>query len=186
MPVGTVIFDPDGEYFWPDDRGRPGLCDVPHLEDKLVVFTERRGPSRFYQSFVAGGIKLDIRRLRPSDVIGIALSPDRQDQQNVRKLRQLSPEKWEKLVDLVDASGNNADLKTISTLLALDDRQDFEALAARANMTMIVRTIHDKSSQLMDRLIRALSEGEVVRDRCLAYASWPVLDSLGADPPENI
>jgi hypothetical protein len=35
VPVGTVIFDPDGEYFWPDDKGRPGLCDVPALEDKL-------------------------------------------------------------------------------------------------------------------------------------------------------
>ena len=23
VPVGTVIFDPDGEYFWPDDEGRP-------------------------------------------------------------------------------------------------------------------------------------------------------------------
>ena len=65
VPVGTVIFDPDGEYFWPDDKGRPGLCDVPNFEDKLVVFTERKNPSPFYQSFVAGGIRLDIRRLRP-------------------------------------------------------------------------------------------------------------------------
>ena len=40
VPVGTVIFDPDGEYFWPDDKGRPGLCDVPELQDKLVVFTQ--------------------------------------------------------------------------------------------------------------------------------------------------
>jgi hypothetical protein len=36
VPVGTIIFDPDGEYFWPDDKGRPGLCDVPHLKDKLA------------------------------------------------------------------------------------------------------------------------------------------------------
>ncbi len=43
--VGTVLFDPDGEYFWPDDKGRPGLCDVPHLQDKLVVFTSRKAPS---------------------------------------------------------------------------------------------------------------------------------------------
>lgn len=50
VPVGTVIFDPDGEYFWPDDKGRPGLCDVPHLQDKLVVFTPRRNRSPFYQS----------------------------------------------------------------------------------------------------------------------------------------
>src|SRR5690348_18266570 len=28
VPVGTVIFDPDGEYFWPDHHGRPGLCEI--------------------------------------------------------------------------------------------------------------------------------------------------------------
>ena len=162
VPVGTMIFDPEGEYFWPDDGGRPGLCDVPHLEDKLVVFTERKNPNAFYQGFVAGGIKLDIRRLRPSDVIGITLSPDRQEQQNVRKLRGLSQLRWERLVDLVDADGNSADISAICELLELDpQRQEFEALAARANITAIVRALHDKSSQLMDKLVHALSEGKL-------------------------
>jgi hypothetical protein len=50
VPVGTLIFDPDGEYFWPDDKGRPGLCDVPYLHDKLVVFTSRHAPSEYYGS----------------------------------------------------------------------------------------------------------------------------------------
>src|SRR5205085_4971863 len=108
VPVGTVIFDPDGEYFWPDDKGRPALCDVPELQDKLVVFTSRKGPSDFYQSFVAGGLKLDIRRLRPGDVIAITLAPDKQDQQNVRKLRSLSDANWRRLVDLIYRDGNNA------------------------------------------------------------------------------
>jgi hypothetical protein len=54
--VGTIIFDPDGEYFWPDDKDRPGLADVPHLKDKLVVFTSRQAPSRYYESFVAAGV----------------------------------------------------------------------------------------------------------------------------------
>lgn len=162
VPVGTVIFDPDGEYFWPDDRGRPGLCDVPNLEDKLVVFTDRQNPSPFYQSFVAGGIRLDIRRLRPSDVIAIALSPERQEQQNVRKLRGLSQERWESLVNLIDSSGNATPLDEICQLLDLEQqRQEAEALAARANMTTIVRMLHDKSSQLMDMLVHALSEGKL-------------------------
>ena len=104
MPVGTLIFDPDGEYFWPDDKGRPGLCDVPELQDQLVVFTGRENASGFYQSFVAGGVKLDVRRLRPSDVIAITLSPDKQDQQNVRKLRALSEANWRRLVDLVSGA----------------------------------------------------------------------------------
>lgn len=162
VPVGTVIFDPDSEYFWPDDKGRPGLCDVPALEDKIVVFTERKNPSRFYQSFVAGGIKLDIRRLRPSDVITIALSPERQEQQNVRKLKSLAQDRWEALINLIDNHGNTAPLDELCYLLDLDpQRQEAEALAARGNMTAIVKMLHNKSSQLMDMLIHSLSEGKL-------------------------
>ena len=162
VPVGTVIFDPDGEYFWPDDKGRPGLCDVPHLIDKLVVFTSRRNRSAFYQSFVAGGIKLDIRRLRPADVIAIAVSPDRQEQQNVRKLRGLDQARWERLVELIDRNGNQTILNDIADLLDLElPRMEAEATAARSNMTAIVKMFHDKSSQLMDMLVNALSQGKL-------------------------
>lgn len=161
VPVGTLLFDPDGEYFWPDDKGRPGLCDVPELQDKLVVFTAREGPGPFYGSFVAGGIKLDIRRLPPADVIGIALSSERQEQQNVRKLRGLDQRNWEKLVNLIDKEGNLASSEEIKKILHLEPSQDVEALAARANMTFIIHMLHDKSSQLMDMLIYALSEGKL-------------------------
>jgi hypothetical protein len=162
VPVGTLIFDPDGEYFWPDDKGRPGLCDVPHLRDQVVVFTPRAAPSPFYGSFIAGDIKLDIRRLRPSDVISIALSPDKQDHQNVRKLKSLNPADWTSLVDLIHQEGNGADLTRICELLNLAaGQQDAEALAARANMTSVVRMIHDPSSQMMDMLLRALADGKL-------------------------
>jgi uncharacterized protein len=161
IPVGTVIFDPDGEYFWPDDKGRPGLCDVPALEDKLVVFTNRHGPSDFYQSFVAGGIKLDIRRLKPSDIISIAISPEKQDQQNIRKLRGLSISEWVKLVNLIDEKGYGAPDEEIADLLGLKHDEEAQINAARANMVFIVRALHDKSSQLMDRLIIALSDGKL-------------------------
>ncbi len=161
IPVGTIIFDRDGEYFWPDDKGRPGLCDVPALQDKLVVFTSRKAPSDFYQAFVAGGIKLDIRRLRASDVVAIALPPERQDQQNVRKLAGLTPETWEVLVNLIDQHVNQAPLDEIKRILNLEKGQDVEALAARGNMSTIVRMLHDRSSQLMDMLFEALSHGKL-------------------------
>jgi uncharacterized protein len=161
IPVGTIVFDPEGEYFWPDDKGRPGLCDVPQLRDKLVVFTEREAPSGFYGSFVSSGVKLDIRRLRPGDVVSIALSPDKQDQQNVRKLRGMNPSDWADLVDLVAHDKNSADLDEIKRLLRLEDQQDAEALAARANMTQIVNMLHDQSSQMMDILFSALSNGKL-------------------------
>jgi hypothetical protein len=162
VPVGSIIFDPDGEYFWPDDKGRPGLADVPALTDKLVVFTERHNSSQYYQSFVAGGIKLDIRRLKPADVIAIALGPDRQDQQNVRKLAGLAESRWEKLVDLIYRHKNQASTGEIADLLDLDaNKQDMEAIAARSNMSRIVSMLHDPSSQLMDMLLAALGEGKL-------------------------
>jgi DNA helicase HerA-like ATPase len=161
VPVGTIIFDPDGEYFWPDDRGNPGLCDVPQLKDRIVVFTSRATPSAFYGSFVAGGIKVDIRRLRPSDVISIALSPDKQDQQNVRKLRGMNPSDWADLVDLIAKDGNGADLEEVRRLVRLEERQDAEALAARANMTAIVRMLHDQQSRMMDLLLESLAAGKL-------------------------
>ncbi len=159
VPVGTLIFDPDGEYFWPDDKNRPGLCDVPALEDRVVVFTPKSGPSPFYQSFVAGDIRLDIRRLRPSDVLSIALTPEKQEQQNVRKLKGLNDADWKELVDLIHRDGNGADGNTVRRLMRLEDGQDAEMVAARANMTTVVRMLHDPSSQLIDMLFAALAQG---------------------------
>lgn len=161
VPVGTLIFDPDGEYFWPDDKNRPGLCDVPELEDKVVVFTKKEGPSPFYNSFVASDIKLDIRRLRPADVLSIALSPEKQDQQNVRKLKGLNDSDWQVLVDEIYRNRNAADGNLIKRLLNLEDSQDAEMMAARANMTTIVTMLHDPSSQMMDMLFAALKEGKI-------------------------
>lgn len=162
VPVGTVIFDPDGEYFWPDDKGRPGLCDVEHLRDKLVVFTSRQAPSGFYASFTAGGIKLDLRQLRAGDVISIALPPERQDQQNVAKLRSLSPSNWSRLVDLVDRDRGGADPAEIAEILNLSmPAQEAEAIAARSNMANVVGMLHDRSSQFMALLIKALEAGRI-------------------------
>ncbi|KAF5062963.1 Helicase HerA, central domain [anaerobic digester metagenome] len=161
VPVGTLIFDPDGEYYWPDDKNRPGLCDVPELEDKLVVFTKKKGPSPFYQSFVAGDIKLDIRRLKPSDVISIALAPEKQEQQNVRKLKGLNDQNWKRLVDEIYENENLADPDLLKELLHLTEQQEAEMVAARANMTSIVRMLHDPGSQMLDMLLNSLREGKL-------------------------
>lgn len=159
--VGTVIFDRDGEYFWPDDKGRPGLCDVPELKDKLVVFTSREAPSPFYGSFVTGKVKLDIRRLPASTVVSIALSPEKQDQQNVRKIKGLPPDKWVELVNLIYERRNSADLRKVKEILELTDGSDAEAIAARSNMTHIVTMLHDPQSRLLDALLTALKDGKL-------------------------
>lgn len=164
VPVGTIIFDPDGEYFWPDDSGRPGLCDVPQLEDKVVVFTNKKSPSDFYQSFVSGSIRLDIRRLKPADVISIALPPERQSQQNVQKLKGLNNPLWVRLINLIHRFGNTTPIEDLRDIILGDrsnDRQDAEIIAIRSNMTTVVRLLHDPSSQMMDMLFESLRNGKL-------------------------
>lgn len=162
VPVGTIIFDIDGEYFWPDPHNRPGLCDVGELEDKIVVFTNKEAPSEFYGSFVAEGIKLDVRRFRPADVVSIALSPEKQDQQNVRKLKGMNDSDWAELVNAVWRDKNATDLSLVKKLLKLEDGQEAEALAARANLTTILNMLHDPQSRMIDSLIECLRAGKLV------------------------
>ncbi|ASU82944.1 DUF87 domain-containing protein [Nocardiopsis gilva YIM 90087] len=163
VPVGTVIFDPDGEYYWPDDKGRPGLCDVPELADRIAIFTDKEPPSDFYGSFVTvDTVKLDIRELPPSRVVALVIPPERQDQQNIVKLRQLKrDERWARLVNAVYKDGNAADLQVFYDVLRLENGQDYEAIAARSNMARIVGTLHDPSSRLLQALKAALSEGKL-------------------------
>src|SRR5258706_13155918 len=53
-------------------------------------------------------------------------------------------------------------LPAFRKLVKLDEKQgDVEAFAARANMTSIVKMLHDPSSQLMDILLEALSAGKL-------------------------
>jgi hypothetical protein len=159
--VGTVVFDPDGEYFWPDDKGRPGLCDVESLTDRLVVFTDRVAPSAFYNSFVVDRVHLDIRELPASKVVGLVLSADQQDRQNVHKLKALTPNDWRALVDAIYQDGQRTDEQLIANLLGLRQNQEAEMYAARANMVRIVNTLHDPSSRFLPNLKTALSEGKL-------------------------
>ena len=168
IDVGTVIFDADGEYFWPDRvKGRPGLCDVPHLRDRLVVFTNRQPPSPYYESWKVGGVKLDIRDLRPRDVISIAVAPERQEQQNILKLKALTDASWRTLVDLIETKGLQATDTEIGQCLGYRGTQQIqtaaaEIAAARSNMFSVVKMLHDTVSLLLAGAIQALRAGLVV------------------------
>lgn len=167
VPVGTLIFDPDGEYFWPDVSGLPGLCDVEWLKDQLVVFTNREAPSAYYGSWVLGGIKLDIRQLSPSDVISIALDIDKQKQQNVQKMRGMNPTNWTRLVDLVHQHRYSADEEEIARLLGMNPQGNngtwqAEAGSARSHVANIIGLLHDPASQTLDLLINSLRDGKIV------------------------
>ncbi|HVE47429.1 MAG TPA: DUF87 domain-containing protein [Acidimicrobiales bacterium] len=161
VPVGTLIFDPDGEYFWPDDKGRPGLCDSQALQDRVVVFTDRTAPSAFYQSFVVDQVHLDIRELPAAKVVGLVLAAEQQDRQNVQKLKALTPDRWRRLVDAIYKNGQATDEDLIAELLGLKSTQEMELYAARANMVRIVNALHNPTSRLLSAVKIALKEGKL-------------------------
>ena len=161
VPVGTIIFDRDGEYFWPDDNGRPGLCDVDELANNLVVFTNREAPNDYYGSFVAGTIKMDLRELPASVVISLAVSQDRQEQQNIKKLKSLSKDRWKRIIDLVYENGFNSDINEIRAILGIPEGGDAEASAALSNITNVVNMLHEPSSRFMALMLKALSDGRL-------------------------
>jgi len=161
-PVGMLILDPEGEYFWPDEDGRPGLCNVPHLKDKVAVFTDRLEPNSYYGSWKVGGIKLDVRELSPSDVVSLCLPDDRQNQQNVAKLRGLRGEPWRQLVDFVAEHGHNADEKQIQRIAAFKEAEGVEARAMRSNLVTIVNRLHDPAGTLQTQVTNLLAKGMIV------------------------
>jgi uncharacterized protein len=162
--VGTLIFDADGEYFWPDHKGRPGLCDVPDLRKQIVIFTNRSGKNEYYTSWKAGEVKLDVRDLPARDVIGISISSDRQNQQNVLKLKSLSETNWRSLVDLIYQDHLQAEEREVGRLLGYTDISTgtAEIAAAKSNMYNVVSHLHDPNSQLITGTLDALKNGLIV------------------------
>ena len=167
--VGVLIFDADGEYFWPDNiKNRPGLCDVPYLKNNLFIFTNRkndRAPN-YYESWKAGEVRLDIRNLPARDVIGIAVSSERQEQQNILKLKGVSDTNWRQLIDIIKLKGYQATDQEIGSLIGYTGSQitnnQGEINAARSNLNNIVKLLHDPDSYLIDGAIDALREGMCV------------------------
>ena len=161
-PVGTLILDPEGEYFWPDEDRRPGLCNVPHLKDKIVVFTDRVEPNPYYGAWKVGGIKLDVREMSPTDVVSLCIPDDRQNQQNVAKLRGLRRDQWRQLIDFVAEHKHNADERQIQTIAGFKETEGVEARAMRSNIVTIVNRLHDPVGTLQTQVTNLLAEGMIV------------------------
>ena len=161
-PVGMLVLDPEGEYFWPDEDGRPGLCNVPHLRDKIAVFTDRLEPNPYYGSWKVGGIKLDVRELPPSDVVSLCIPEDRQNQQNVAKLRGLRRDQWSKLIDLVREHRYNTVESQIQSIADFKESEGVEARAIRSNLVNIINRLHDPAGTLQNQVRELLSRGMIV------------------------
>jgi Helicase HerA, central domain len=163
QPGGMVIFDPEGEYAFRDQRGRPGLADVPYLAEKLVVYTNRRVPAP-YDRWVAGRVKLNLCDLRPADVVGQCIADTKQETVFANVIRGLDSTQWADLVGLLEADGYRADEQRIAqaTGYRQRSRDDVVIGAIKNNLTPVVNTLHWGESDLVRSLRGHLAEGRIV------------------------
>jgi|Deesub1362B_J571_1020462.scaffolds.fasta_scaffold00217_46 hypothetical protein len=157
--VGMLIFDPEGEYAFPDQKGRPGLVNIPELAEKLVVFTDKHVPGE-YQRFVAGKVRLNLKEFRPADIVNICVSEEKQNTVFASRVRGLTPSEWSELVDLLSKDGYAADFEDLGRIIKNRDNAVLQAVLN--NIVPVVKTLHDDSSSMMNQIKYHLKKGHVV------------------------
>lgn len=160
VPVGTLVFDPEGEYFWADSQGRPGLSAIPHLRETLVVFTDRHTTDPEEARFKVGGVKLNLADVAPRLVFSL-LQPD-DGSANHDQLTRLEPSEWGEIIDEWEARGYRGALEAIQALNVYQGtaQQQRESAGAR-KVDAVLAAFHDGSSQTRQQLRTALRSGKL-------------------------
>lgn len=167
VPVGTLVFDPDGDYFWPGAgvTAPPGLCDIPSLKDSIVLITDREHSAPYYRSFKVSRPRLDLRDLKPSLVLSCVLEKERLGQRGTEALMRLDLSTWRQLVDLAWADHNQIrtlEYHQITTLCRLGEKADAIAGGIRNTLLDLVAKLHDPTSIALDAVQKGLSDGKLV------------------------
>lgn len=158
--VGMLVFDPEGEYAFPDSQNRPGLVNVPGLQDKLVIYTSRTPPPGYHR-WVAGPPRVNLAQLSPAAVTNICVPREKQDMVFANLLRGLKPDEWAALVDALVDQRYRISTEDLKTLLRYG--QDSQALmAVPNNIVPVIQSLHHADSTLVSGVIQHLAEGRVV------------------------
>ena len=169
VPVGTLVLDPDGEYFWPGSgvNAPPGLCDVPQLRDRVIVLTDREHPEPYYQSFVVGKPRFDLRELSPGLLLPCVLEGDRMSHRGTEAMIRMDLSNWGTLIDLIWAFLQQQ-IPTVPDAIIQSlcgiSGQSAEAVAGGIRNTMlnIVQMLHDPESSMLNIVQQGLRDGRLV------------------------
>jgi hypothetical protein len=157
--VGLLIFDPEGEYGIMDKKGRPGLADLPELQDKVVLYTDRKLPAK-YARFLAGSVHLNLATVRPGNVIKNCVPPEKWEQVWANAVRGLAEHEWAELVRLLEADGYRAASDQIREIVVNAAETTPPAIAN--NLVPVVKRLHEKTSRLLEGIFWHLERGHVV------------------------
>jgi hypothetical protein len=157
--VGFLIFDPEGEYAVTDKKGRPGLADVPGLQDKVVLYTDRKLSPK-YQRFLAGDVHLNLGSLRPGNVVKNCVPPEKWEQVWANAVRGLQEHEWAGLVRLLETDGYRADSAEIREIV--QNVAETTPPAIVNNIVPVVKRLHDKASRMLDGIFWHLERNHIV------------------------
>src|SRR5216117_1341552 len=157
--VGFLIFDPEGEYAITDKKGRPGLADVPGLQDKVVLYTDRKLSPK-YQRFLAGYVHLNLGSLRPGNVVKNCVPPEKWEQVWANAVRGLQEHEWAGLVRLLESDGYRADSAEIREIV--QNVAETTPPAIVNNIVPVVKRLHDKASRMLDGIFWHLERNHIV------------------------
>jgi DNA helicase HerA-like ATPase len=164
--VGLLIFDPEGEYAFPDASGRPGLADVPELDGRISVYTRRTCPDS-YRRCVRGEPYLDFADFYPQDIVSNFVPAEKQEAVFAGLLRSMRIQSWKELVAYVAQEGYKAEDGEIARMLdyrisSRKDQGDVSIAAIRNNLIPPMRRVHRSGASLGRDLIQELRDGRVV------------------------
>jgi hypothetical protein len=157
--VGCLIFDPEGEYAISDKKGRPGLADLPELQEKVVIYTDRKVPPK-YRRFLAGDVHLNLATLRPGNVVKNCVPAEKWEQVWANTIRGLQEHEWTELIRLLEVDGYHAETSQIREIV--QNVAETTPPAVVNNLVPVIRRLHDKTSRMLEGIFWHLERGHIV------------------------
>jgi hypothetical protein len=160
--VGLLIFDPEGEYALPDVQGRPGLVNVPGLQGRVSLYSNRRITNEHTQIH-RGDVFVDFGDFPPQDIVAAFVPVEKQDMIFAGLLKSLDWDVWKQLVKLLAEHGFATDNQAIAKLLTYKPRQDDVSLGAiKNNLVPAIKRLHRPKATLGKNIIEELRQSRVV------------------------
>ena len=161
--VGLLIFDPEGEYALPDAHGRPGLVNVPGLEHRVSLYSNRKvAPA--YQEIHRGTAQIDFADFPPQDIVAAFVPAEKQENVSMNLLRGMKWDAWRELVELLATDEYKADDKKVAALVSYKARQGDDVIlgAIKNNLLPAIRRLHRQGAKLGKNIIEELRQNRVV------------------------
>jgi uncharacterized protein len=160
--VGLLIFDPEGEYALPDAQGRPGLVNVPGLQGRVSLYSNRRTTDE-RAHIHRGDVFVDFGDFPPQDIVAAFVPAEKQDMVFAGLLKSLDWDVWKQLVKLLAEHGFATDNQAIAKLLTYKPRQDDVSLGAiKNNLCPTIKRLHRPKATLGKNIIEELRQSRVV------------------------